>query len=208
MNSKSITSVSAELSGTRGCSQARAPAPPNRRRAGPGNKRSANATGAGTAGRRVRHRCGWWFARTHRRAACRETASKMVSATRPMTRNVERAHALMHEDLIDDDLEEQRAKRGRKAEGRTMPPAPRPEAPVLVDAPRNQVMSNRRERSVSVTPAAPSARYCRPRSPPFGLRHGFRLRDRRPLHNQLVFNDLAENQETAVAQDSDCPAAA
>ena len=120
-----------------------------RRRAAPGNRRAAGRADGGRAARPARHRCGSWCARRDRSAASPSTASKIEIVTSPSTSTSRVLRPRWTSTLSMTTWKKSgvtSAKSCRKNEA-TSTSLSRPR--YLWMAPRNQVMSKRRVRSVS-----------------------------------------------------------
>ncbi|MBP1063435.1 hypothetical protein JOE51_004902 [Bradyrhizobium japonicum] len=118
--------------------------------------------------------------------------------------DIERADASMHEYLVDDDLEEQRGDEGKdlKEERRDQHFAEKPailvdrtEKPADIESP-GEIRQGRtpgHQDDVAV-----------PDGLEFGLRHGFGAGRQWTLNEKPVVDNLAQDQEAAVAQRGDC----
>ena len=132
------------------------------------------------------------------------TASNTAIADQADDQHVERAHAAMHQHLVDDDLEEQRRDEREELQEERGDQHLAEQAAVFVDRAEEPGDVEPAGEIRQAMPAAPSARGGRPRSPRIRLASscaGAGIRG--TLHQHLVLVRLAQQQEAAVAQHRD-----
>ena len=111
--------------------------------------------------------------------------------------------AVMHQHLIDDDLEEQRRDQAEKLEEEGGDEHFAQQFRYLWIAPINQVMSKRRVISASPARRVIRNQFAVPERKQFSLRHQDGSRGMRGLDQDLVLTRLGNDHETAVAQRRD-----